>query len=123
MFDLNFTSNVLGPKAVRRLGQRAITQTIRSESDPIVKAVKAQKLEYTSLGGKSLINIHLDGEEIGKAMLRGVEAISWPELELSDADHGGFDHIVDLRQALIRAGFRFQPLAEYHLYRIKFGWL
>ena len=57
--QLDFTSRVLGPKAVARLKAHQITQTIRSPNCSLVKQLPFGKVVV------ELIDVTLDGETIG----------------------------------------------------------
>ena len=116
--QIRFTTRVLGPVAAYRLEKRQITQTLRSYNNSITQAI---------INGRVSANDHLeivlDGIIVGQAELVLMDAVNWGGLGIDDANRGGFDTLVDLEQALKRAGYRFKPLEQYELYRIQFKWL
>jgi len=109
MKGLRFTAHVLGTEAAQRLRDHEVTQTIRSEPQAVGDDV----------------SVTLDGEIIGTARITGVipSNIRWLNIGVADARRGGFETKVDLGKALLRAGYRFKPLAAYELYRTQFEWL
>ncbi len=118
MERLYFTTRVLGPAAAYVLENHQVTQTLRSESDNITKAIL---LERVSAGDR--LEVLLNSIVIGQAELVSMDAITWEALDVDDARRGGFGDRCDLAYALQRAGFRFMPLNKYGLYRIQFAWL
>jgi hypothetical protein len=114
---LQFTRRVLGPLASQRLKAHQVTQTIRGPSSRIVKAF----LEQTTATGLPMI-VWLDSDLAGMARIEAIEAKKWSELTEEDAVRGGFPDLIDLKKALVRAGYRFKPLDSYPLYRVRFGW-
>lgn len=120
LFQLNFTTRVLGPPAAGNLAHHKVEQTIRSPNSGI--ALELESIDKALKLGDS-IAINLDGKCVGWGKLKEVGRIKWQNLTQQDAERGGFSHIIDLRQALLRAGYRFQPLEEYQLYRIRFEWI
>lgn len=116
--QIRFTTQVLGCLAAMRLENRQVTQSLRSESDSLTKAI----LEGRASAGDQL-EVSLDGIIIGRAELVYTDAVAWEALDIDDARRGGFDDLADLEQALKRAGYRFKPLNDYQLFRIQFTWL
>jgi len=116
--QLHFTTKVLGPLAVYRLGKHQVTQTIRAHSSNIIQAALSGKLK---VGDQ--MQVKLDDRIIGLAEYVIMDIVNWEYLDPDDAKRGGFDTLADLEQALQRAGYRFKPLNEYKLYRIQFSWL
>ena len=116
--QIRFTTRVLGPAAAYRLEKRQVTQTLRSESDSITNAIL---LGRVSAGDR--LEVLLDGKVVGQAELVSMGAVTWEALGVDDARRGGFGNRFELAYALQRAGFRFMPLNQYELYRIKFTWL
>lgn len=116
--QIRFTTRVLGPVAAYRLEKHQVTQTIRSYSDSIIQATLLGRI---SAGDH--LEIFLDSIVIKHIELISMDAVRWEGLGIDDAHRGGFDTLVDLEQALKRAGFRFKPLEQYELYRIQFKWL
>lgn len=121
MQRLNFTSQVLGPGATKQLKRKEVTQTIRSPQSDIVKALHAGELAWGSKGA-DLIEVALDGKLLGNAYISFIDEVQWDDLDLNDAARGGFDTRFALAYALRRAGYRFQELNSYNLYRIQFQW-
>ena len=118
MESLHFTTRVLGPAAAYRLEKRQITQTLRSESDIIANAYL---LGRVSVGDQ--LEVLLNSRLVGCVELVSMDAVTWEALDVDDARRGGFGDRYDLGQALRRAGFRFMPMNDYQLYRIRFSWL
>lgn len=118
MFELDFTTRVLGVEAVERLRKHRILQTIRSQSSKIVKAWQNGEMKPTDE-----INIRLDGSRVGRAYLAHVTPEDHGLLNAQDATLGGFPSVAHLHRALLRAGYRFKPLSEYQLYRVRFSWI
>jgi len=123
MEQLHFNTRVLGAAAAYRLERGrissiAVTQTLRSESDSIANAVL---LGRVSAGDR--LEVLLDSRLVGNVELVSMDAVTWESLNIEDAHRGGFDTLDDLSEALRRAGYRFKPLNEYQLYRIRFSWL
>lgn len=116
--QIRFTARVLGPVATYRLEKRQVTQTIRSYSSSITQAILLGK---ASAGDH--LEILLDNIVIGRTELTLMDAVTWVDLNADSARRGGFDTLVDLSEALKRAGYRFKPLEQYELYRIQFKWL
>jgi len=116
--QIRFTTRVLGPVAAYRLEKQQITQTLRSKRSQITNSI---------INGRVSANDHLeivlDGIIVGQAELVLMDAVNWGGLGIDDANRGGFDTLVDLEQALKRAGYRFKPLEQYELYRTQFKWL
>lgn len=117
IFTLNFTRQVLGPGASLKLERYKVTQTIRSGTSDIVKAIKSRELR----AGDEL-RIALDGEGIGFASLIACLWVPAVGLASEDAQRGGFDTLAELEAALHRAGYRFKPLIDYVFYRVQFDW-
>lgn len=107
---LNFTSKVLGPKAVEQLRAGKVRQTVRSmvEAAPFL----------TKRGCN--VDIALDGAVLYQAELTSVKLRRLADLDQFDAELGGFDSLYLLRDALRRAGFRFRPFEEYEDFAIQF---
>lgn len=118
MFQLNFTSYVLGKEATEKLRRQEVTQTVRSKNSDIVVALSRGDLK---LGDP--IEIFLDGERLGDAQFRHWAWITADELYPDDAHRGGFSGRLELLAALRRAGYRFKALKDYEVYRIQFRWL
>jgi len=118
MTSLHFTTKVLGPVAAYRLEKRQVTQTLRSESSSITKAILSGMVK---VGDE--VQVTLDDKLIGPAEYVISDIVTWDQLEIDDARRGGFDTLDDLAQALKRAGYRFKPLDDYRLFRIQFSWL
>ncbi|MBA7578394.1 hypothetical protein ES708_20256 [subsurface metagenome] len=118
MEQIRFSTRVLGPQAAFRLEKRQVTQTLRSDSNPITASILHGRV---SAGDQ--LEVVLDGILTGHAELIYVDAITWEALSIDDAHRGGFDTLPDLEKALERAGYRFKPLNEYQFYRIQFTWL
>ena len=116
--QIRFTTRVLGPAVAYRLEKRQVTQTLRSESDSITNAIL---LGRVSAGDR--LEVLLDGIVVGQAELVSMDAVTWEALGVDDARRGGFGNRFELAYALQRSGFRFMPLNQYELYRIKFTWL
>ncbi|MBA7643615.1 hypothetical protein ES703_51346 [subsurface metagenome] len=115
--QLHFTTRVLGPLAVYRLGEHQVTQTIRGHSSNIIQAALSGKLK---VGDR--MQVTLDDKVIGLAEYVIMDAVTWEALGIRDARRGGFDTLDDLSEALRRAGYRFKPLNDYQIYRIQFSW-
>ena len=116
--QIHFTTRVLGPAAAYRLEKHEVTQTLRSGSSSITEAILNGRV---SAGDR--LEVTLDGILAGHAELVSMNAVTWGALATDDAYRGGFDTIDDLEATLRRAGYRFKPLNEYQLFRIKFSWL
>ncbi len=116
--EIRFTTRVLGPVAALRLEKRQVTQTLRSESNPLTASIISGRL---SAGDH--LDVFLDRILVGHVELISMDAVTWEALGVDDARRGGFDTMADLEQALKRAGYRFRPLNDYQLYRIQFAWL
>ena len=116
--QIHFTTRVLGPVTTFRLEQCQVTQTLRAESDSVTNAILNGQ---ASAGDK--LEITLDTITVGMAELISMDAVIWGSLDIGDAHRGGFDNLDDLSEALKRAGYRFKPLNDYHLFRIQFSWL
>ena len=112
-----FTTRVLGLAAAFRLEKRQVTQTLRSDSNPITESILRGRV---STGDQ--LGVFLDWIFVGHAALVSMDAVTWEALGIRDAQRGGFDNMADLEQALKRAGYRFRPLNDYQLYRIQFTW-
>lgn len=117
MIKLDFTRRVLGPDAASQLLKHQVWQTIRSETADITLAVLGGQLKPGDW-----IEILLDKVSLGQALYHGY-AIVYKELDVNDAQRGGFATVDELKRALRRAGFRFKPLDSYELYRHQFFWL
>ena len=111
MERLNLTTPVLGRKAAEQLKKHLVTQTIRSDTSPIIAVEPGQLLEIT-----------LDGVSLGVATLLTKERFVLAEITVDDARRGGFDDRVGLVKALHRAGFRFRRPSRYHAWRLRFDW-
>lgn len=112
MFQLNFTSRVLGKHAANALRHREVTQTIISGD-----------MWGTAIEGRVII-ISLDGELLGRATISAIERL--PDgcgLSADDAERGGFENMKEFFNALYRAGYLFPELNRYDLYRVKFTWI
>lgn len=118
MGQLHFTTRVLGPLAALRLEGHQITQTLRSASNSIPKAILSGQLKVSDQ-----IEVTLDGKVVGHAEYVIMDFRRWIDIDLSDARRGGFDTVPDLWKALQRAGYRFKPMDMYQLYRVQFRWL
>jgi len=118
MESLHFTTRVLGPAAAYRLERRQVTQTLRSESSSITKAILSGMVK---VGDE--VQVLLDNRSIGPAEYVISDIVTWDQLDIDDAQRGGFDTLDDLSQALRRAGYRFKPLDDYQLLRIQFSWM
>jgi len=118
METINFTTRVLGQATAYRLEKCQVNQTLRSENDTLTTAILNGRV-----GAGDLLEVILDGIVVGDAKLLSMTAVTWNTLNVDDALRGGFDSLKDLEAALKRAGFRFQPLNDYHLFRIQFRWL
>ncbi|MBA7625706.1 hypothetical protein ES703_33138 [subsurface metagenome] len=116
--QIRFTTRVLGPAAAYRLENRQLSQTLRSDSNPITESILRGRV---STGDR--LEVFLDRISVGHVELVSWDAVTWEALGVDDALRGGFDNLADLEQALKRAGYRFKPLNEYELYRIQFRWL
>ncbi len=116
--QIRFTTRVLGPVAAYRLEKRQVTQTLRSDSNPITESILRGRV---SAGDR--LEVLLDRILVGHVELVSMDAVTWEALDVDDAQRGGFDTLADLEQALKRGGYRFKPLNEYELYRIQFTWL
>jgi len=114
MQQLIFTTYVLGAKAASRLEKWQITQTIRSESSSIVKAILAGGLKV-----RNMMQVVLGDRVIGLAEYIGMDSIYWEYINLDDTKRGGFDSLADLEQAVKRAGYRLRAV----IYRIRFSWV
>jgi len=116
--QIRFTTRVLGPAAAFRLEKRQVTQTLRSDSNPLTESIISGRV---SSGDR--LEVFLNRILVGHAKLVSMDAVTWEALGIDDAQRGGFDTMADLEQALKRAGYRFKPLNDYQLYRIQFTWL
>ena len=114
---LNFTSYVLGPKAVSRLRDHQVTQTIRSGKHTIGLLISRGKVKPNDL-----ILVTLDGKPIGHARYLSMNEVNWGEVDLGDAQRGGFDNLSELDDSLRRGGYLWLPLEEYTFYRLRFAW-
>jgi hypothetical protein len=117
MFRLNFTSKVLGEIAAQRLRERGITQTLRSPSSGIVGELINNRL---SVG--SAVEVALDGEPVGEAVLTWCDRLYGDRISIDDAKLGGFGTIAEFEKCLKRAGYRFKSIDKYNFYRIRFRW-
>jgi hypothetical protein len=117
MERINFTSAVLGA-ATARLRHHAVTQTLRSERASITQAVIEGKVQ-----AGDTVEIVLDGSRLGTAQYDACLALTWASITDEDARLGGFDSREELEKALLRAGYRFTPAAEWRLFRHQFTWL
>lgn len=118
MEKIEFTTRVLGTIAAYRLEKHQVTQTLRSESCSITAAIINRRI---CTGEK--LEIVLDNMPAGEAELLSMDAVNAGGLDIEDARRGGFDSLKEMEAALQRAGFRFKPLNDYHLFRIQFRWL
>ncbi len=116
--QIRFTTRVLGPATAYRLEKRQVTQTLRSDSNPITESILRGRV---SAGDR--LEVFLDRILVGNVELISWDAVTWEALSIDDALRGGFDTLADLEQALKRAGYRFKPLNDYQLFRIQFRWL
>ena len=116
--QIRFTTRVLGPVAAYRLEKRQISQTLRSNSNPLTASIISG---LVSAGDH--LEVFLDRIFVGRVELVSMDAVKWEALGIRDAQRGGFDTLDDLPEALRRAGYRFMPLNDYQLYRIQFAWL
>ncbi|GAI98634.1 unnamed protein product [marine sediment metagenome] len=116
--QIRFTTRVLGPAAAYRLEKRQVTQTLRSDSNPITESIISGRVSTDDR-----LEVFLDRILVGKVEFVSIDAVIWEALGVDDAHRGGFDTLADLEQALKRAGYRFKPLNQYQLYRIQFSWL
>ena len=117
MIKLNFTTRCLGAKAAQRLKDKQVIQTIRSEKSDIVQALTDRTLK---LG--DTIEVLLDGEQIGMATCLNIDPVKWHNLDIADAQRGGFDNRFELASALKRAGYRFKDMEEYFFWRCLLSW-
>lgn len=118
MFRLNFTTPVMGEDGAEKVRRQGVFQTLRSERDDIVVALKTRTL----IVGDEM-EVALDGEVVGKASPLMIDRIAWGGITLIDAREGGFTSIPELNAALQRAGYRFKPMNTYRFYRVQFQWL
>ena len=116
--QIRFTTRVLGPAAAYQLEQRQVTQTLRSDSNPLTESIIGGRV---SAGDR--LEVLLDRTLVGNVELVSMDAVTWEALSGDDARRGGFNTLADLEQALKRGGYRFRPLNDYQLYRIQFTWL
>ncbi len=116
-FHLNFNSQVLGKKPAEHLRNHQVSQTIRSQASSIVDEVLHSRLKV----GDAL-EVALNDEVLGTSQLVSVDRVTWDKLTQEDAQRGGFRTIAELQNALLRAGFRFNPIKSYQFYRIRFEW-
>ncbi|GAI27946.1 unnamed protein product [marine sediment metagenome] len=116
--QIRFTTRVLGPAAAFRLEKHQVTQTLRSDSNPLTESIIGGRV---SAGDR--LEVFLDRIFVGKVELVSMDKVTWEALGIRDARRGGFDTPDDLSEALRRAGYRFKPLNDYQLYRIQFTWL
>lgn len=119
---LRFRGRVLGKVATARLKQRQVTQTIRSKSStPVIEGwATGDEVEvvflYPEPWAAELV--------VGTAKILAVEPVNRRVgLTVADAWKGGFDTKQELVKALKRAGYRFMPLEEYELYKVRFQWI
>lgn len=117
MFRLKFTTHILGKGAAEKLRRHSLTQTIRSQTGEVVQRMASGQL----LRGDQL-EVALDDEVVGHAYIFSNEPVMWDDLTIQDARRGGFESLGGLRSALVKAGYRFQPLEKYKLHRIQFSW-
>lgn len=117
VFQLTFSTRVLGESAAERLRERKVTQTLRSSHDSIVSAMLSSELKVNEI-----IEIALDEEVISTAYPYYIDRMSGDKLTEEDAHRGGFSSLALLREALLRAGYRFKPFEKYAFYRIQFTW-
>lgn len=109
MQPLAFNTRVLGPKAAGRLKAKQVTQTLRSShSQAIAKG--------------DMIKVTLDGRLVGYARMVFWDMVKWENLDIDDAERGGFDNRLELGAALRRAGFRFKSIVDYEFARLLFTW-
>ncbi|MBA7603197.1 hypothetical protein ES703_10301 [subsurface metagenome] len=118
MQQLHFTTPVLGTLAAYKLMKRQVTQTLRSKESSITPVIPSGQLK---VGDQ--MKVTLDNTNIGLVEFVAIDAVTWVGLNAKDATRGGFDNLDDLKRALQRAGYRFKPINQYQLYRIKFSWL
>lgn len=118
MEKIHFTTKVLGPAAAYKLMKGKISQTLRAGSASIAEAILNGQV---STGDQ--LEITLDGIKAGRAELISMDAVTWGNLNTDDARRGGFNDLGEMEAVLRRAGYRFKPLNEYELFRIKFTWL
>jgi len=118
MFRLDFTSRVLGKDAMHKLRRHEVTQTLRSENSGIAIATGNGSLKIGDI-----FEVALDKEILGHAELVAYNGIRWGRLDTDDAHRGGFHNLAELGASLIKAGYRFQPIEEYDLYRFQFSWV
>jgi len=116
--QIRFTTRVLGPAAAYRLEKQQVTQTLRSESSSITKAILSGMVKIGDY-----VQVTLDDRPIGLAEYIISDIVTWSQLDIDDARRGGFDTLDDLSEALRRAGYRFKPLNNYQLFRIQFSLL
>jgi len=107
---LRFTERVLGHETAANLRQRRLVQTIRSDK------------EIEGLKERDLVEITLDDKPVGEAYITSIDKVRLSELAHDDATRGGFSNLIDLQDALIRAGFRYKPFSEYVESRVLFTW-
>lgn len=121
MFQLNFTTRVLGEHAAERLRRRETTQTIRSHDSDVVREHRVGVWDR-NVGDR--IKIVLDGDTIGLATINAIDRL--PDgcgFSVDDAERGGFENMKEFFNALYRAGYLFPELNRYDLYRVKFTWI
>jgi hypothetical protein len=116
-FRLNFSTQVLGQKAAERLRNHGLSQTIRSQGASIISEIIFSRLKVGDP-----IEVALDGNPVGTAKLASIDRVTWRKLTEDDASRGGFDTLAELRDALLRAGYRFKSLETYQFYRVRFDW-
>jgi len=108
---LRFTRRVLGPVASQRLLQKQVVQTIRSDAE----------LGNLVLGEFA---VYLDNDLVGKVSVeRILPDVKFSKLTVVDAQRGGFQGLVELYEALKRAGYRFKRIEEYYGNVVQFHWV
>lgn len=117
MERLHFSTRVLGNKAAQRLENFEVIQTIRSEGSTI-----CQKIFDGLVKPGDAIHVILDEREIGIATYLNIDRVKWQNLDITDAQRGGFDNRFELAYALKRAGYRFKDMEEYFFWRCLFSW-
>lgn len=117
MRQIRFKTRVLGKKAAERLKAHQVTQTLRSPNSSVVTTLP----EGRAVVG-DLVEVTLDGEVMGHAEWVYMDAVCWHDLDIEDAQRGGFDNRFEMAYALKRAGYRYKGLDEYEFYRIQFNW-
>ena len=124
---LLFSKWILGACATEALQHKLVSQTIRSQ-----KFLDETKLECGDIVQVALQRVPLNTERfpegyvadyIGNVKIASITPVNLGELEALDVVRGGFLSLLQLQNALRRAGWRYKALSCFSAYCVTFGWV